>query len=369
MTEKGRTTGGKKTNLGQTVWSDLARVDLNLFLRRDLKDVYYFYLDEETRERVAKMGRLKRWIYASFWMMKSLFLKLTPARRLLFLIALILSVHVSQPTYTTTGMLVLLFILILELKDKLLAQDELAAGRAVQFALMPDRSPRISGWDIWLFTRPANDVGGDLVDYLRIQEDRLALALGDVAGKGLGAALLMAKLQSTLRALAPGFGSVAELGSQMNRIFYRDAIRSSFASFTYLEVSPDSGTIRILNAGHLPAVTVLKDSVRTMPRGGPALGLLPDSVYFEQQADLEPGDLFVVYSDGVTEACDKQVALFGVQRLMALLPALRGISAEEAGERLLADVDLFVGEAKPSDDISLLILRRLNRGGGNSDSD
>ena len=104
--------------------------------------------------------------------------------------------------FPTLGIAILLFILMLELKDKLLAREELEAGRAVQRALMPDSGPTIPGWDVSLFTRSANDVGGDLVDYVPLDDQRNGLVLGDVAGKGLPAALLMAKLQSTLRALA-----------------------------------------------------------------------------------------------------------------------------------------------------------------------
>ena len=360
-TRNGAATGSKKATVGQTIMSDLQKVDLHRTLRGDLRDLYNFYLDDESRERVAGMGRVKRCIFASLWFLKGMFLKLTPARRIFLLIALILSVQLNHPANTTAGMLILLLILILELKDKLLAQDELAAGRAIQFALMPDPSPTIRGWDVWLFTRPANDVGGDLVDYLRVQGDRVGLALGDVAGKGFGAALLMARLQSTLRAIAPREESVAALGSQMNRIFCRDAIRSSFASFMYLEVQPDSGIVRILNAGHLPAIAVLKDSLTSMPLGGPALGVLPDTEYFEQQVEIGPGELLIVYSDGITEASNEEAAFFGLQRLMESLAAMRGLSAREVGERLLAKVDEFAGGAKPSDDISLLILRRLNQ--------
>lgn len=348
----------RNAGIGQTLLNDLRQGDFNL--RRDFKDIYDFYLDDEARRRVAGMGRLKRWLFIGFWISKSLFLKLTPARRILLLVALILGVQVNEKFHIVAGMLVLLLILFLELKDKLLAQDELAAGRAVQFALMPERSPRIPGWDVWLFTRPANDVGGDLVDCLRIQEDRTGLALGDVSGKGLGAALVMARLQSTLRALAPGFDSVADLGVQMNRIFCRDAIRSSFASLTYLEISENSGRIRILNAGHMPAFAVRNGSVVSMPRGGPALGVLLNSSYVEQGTELEPGDLFVVYSDGITEASNVQSEFFGVERLEKLLPDLRLMPAEQAGARVLSEVDRFVGSAKPHDDISLLIMRRLS---------
>lgn len=343
--------------IGQILWNDLSRTDFNL--RRDLRDIYDFYLDDESRRRVAGMGRLKRWIFISFWIAKSLFLKLTPARRLLFLVAIILGLQ-HQLFQLVAGMIVLSLILILELKDKLLAQDELAAGRAVQFALMPERNPRIPGWDVWLFTRPANEVGGDLVDCLRIQEDRTGLALGDVSGKGLGAALVMARLQSTLRALAPGFDSVADLGVQVNRSFCRDAMRSSFASLTYLEIRPDSGKIRILNAGHMPAFAVKSGSVISMPRGGPALGVLPNGSYGEQETELEPGDLLVVYSDGITEASNEESVFFGIERLEKLLPEMRHMSAEQAGARLLSEVDQFVGSAKPHDDISLLIVRRLD---------
>lgn len=187
----------------------------------------------------------------------------------------------------------------------------------------------------------------------------MGLALGDVAGKGLGAALVMARLQSFLRALAPGFESIAELGAQMNHIFCRDGMRSSFASLMYLEIRPESGRIRILNAGHMPAVTLLDGSVRSLPRGGTALGLMAGSVYSEQETILETGDLMVVYSDGITEASNEQGAFFGADRLLGLIPQLRMMSAEQAGLRLLDEVDRFAGSAKPHDDLSLLILRRM----------
>lgn len=134
----------QQKKIGQTIWSDLKGADFHL--GRDLKELYYFYLDDEARAKVARMGRVKRWIYVSGWMLKSMFLKLTPTRRILLLIAVILGLQVNRQSDALAGMLILLFILILELKDKLLAQDELAAGRAVQFALMPERSPRIPGW-------------------------------------------------------------------------------------------------------------------------------------------------------------------------------------------------------------------------------
>jgi len=124
------------------------------------------------------------------------------------------------------GFVILLVILLLELKDKLVATDELAVGRAVQIAMLPRDNPVVSGWEIWLYTHPANEVGGDLVDYIKMDSDRWGIAIGDVAGKGLGAAMLMSKLQATLRALAPGFQELSDLGSEVNRIIYRDGLRN-----------------------------------------------------------------------------------------------------------------------------------------------
>ncbi len=347
--------------LGKTVLEDLSRGDFQRSMHRDLEDVYRFYLDQQTRDELSEMHPFSKWLHVAFWVLKSSVLKLTPARRLLLLSGVILFGLGVAGNFAAliSGFLVLLLILLLELKDKLLAQDELQTGRAVQFALMPREHPALPGWQTWLFTRPANEVGGDLVDYLRVGQDRLGIALGDVAGKGLGAALVMAKLQATLRALAPGFDTLDALGAQVNRIFLRDGLPNRFVSLIYLELEPENGRVRLLNAGHLPPLAVHEDAREELPRGAPALGLTPDAAYTEQSITLAEGDLLLVYSDGLTEARNEAGDFFGPHRLAKLLPLLRGMSAEAAGRRLLAALERFVGEARPSDDLSLVLLKRL----------
>jgi sigma-B regulation protein RsbU (phosphoserine phosphatase) len=305
----------------------------------------------------------------SWWLLKNLILNLSPARRLFLVVSLWMSI---QAAYTFSmgsgrvnvdlralGFLLLLLVLMLELKDKLMARNELEVGRKVQIALLPDCNPTLSGWDLSLFTRPANEVGGDMVDYLRIDESRLGVALGDVSGKGLGAALLMAKLQATLWALATDFSSLAELGARANGILCRDGLPGSFATLVYLELGPDSGQVRVLNAGHLPPITVQSGRLETLPPVATPLGALPGSVYTEQRVEIEPGGFLLVYSDGLTEARNKEGEFFGEERLRALLPGIRGLSAGDVGSRLLAEVERFVGEERYSDDLSLAILRRL----------
>lgn len=350
-------------------WSELRRTGLKVAIGRTFADLQAFYLSTEHIDRLAGMGRVKRWLYLTLWLLKSLFLKLTPTRRVLLVLAFVfLSTGLGWASYgnnvridirlPSVGVVLLLVILMLELKDKLLAHEELEAGRAVQHALMPDRSPDVPGWDVWLYTQSANEVGGDLVDYLRLDATRVGITLGDVAGKGLPAALLMAKLQATLRALTTEVDSLAELGSRVNRILHRDGLPNRFATLVYLEVSSDSGRVRVLNAGHMPPILLRGARVAEMPRGSFALGLLKDVTFAEQQTELDPGDMMIVYSDGLTEAMDAAGDFFGEERLRALVPSLARDPAEQVGGRLLAAVEAFVGDAPRHDDLSLVVLKR-----------
>lgn len=351
----------RSSTFRQTVLEDLSRGDFQQTMHRDLQDVYTFYLDDETRHELSQMGKFRRWMYVAYWMLKSSILKLSPTRRLILLGGILLFGHgiLGNMAGFVTGFLTLLLVLLLELKDKLLAQSELATGRAVQAALLPHDHPSLPGWRTWLFTRSANEVGGDLVDYIDIDDDRLGIALGDVAGKGLGAALFMAKLQSSLRAIAPNYDDLAELGREMNRIFCRDGIPNRFASLIYLELHPDSGHVRLVNAGHLPPLIIRKDIIEEMPKGAPALGLIDQATYCEQHADLEPGDVLFVYSDGLTEARDEVGRFFGQRVIEQLLEKLRGTDADQMGERLLHAVDRFAGNARRTDDLSMVVLQRV----------
>ncbi len=315
------------------------------------------------------MGRFKQVAYTFWWMLKSLVLKLTPARRILLLISLVLLLISHKGEYngeniqvgidTTIGAgLILLFILMLELKDKLLAHDELAAGRAVQAALMPEVSPSVPGWSIWLFTRTANEVGGDLVDFQKLDTSRFRISLADVAGKGLSAALFMAKLQATIRVLAPETDSLSELGTKINRIFLHDGVRNMFASLVCLELQPGAGGVRFFNAGHLPPLLMRSTTVAELQKGDAGIGLFPDASYTEQKVELQRGDVLIVYSDGVSDAKNEQGEFFGAERLLHLVPTLGNLDAREIGERIRKEVDNFVDEARVYDDLSLVVLKR-----------
>ena len=168
----------------------------------------------------------------------------------------------------------------------------------------------------------------------------------------------MSKLQSTLRAIAPEYSSLSELGQRINLIFCRDSLPSKFATLVYLELMQNSGKVRLLNAGHLPPLMLRGGKVEESPHGAPALALIKTSKFEEQEIELGPGDLFVAYSDGVTEARNERDEFFGDQRLKGLIEKSAGISPERVGEKILAEVDAFVGEAPRSDDLSLVLMKR-----------
>ncbi|HLB00851.1 MAG TPA: PP2C family protein-serine/threonine phosphatase, partial [Bacteroidota bacterium] len=317
----------------------------------------------------GEMNILKRFFLTAWWMLKGMFFRLTPVRRLLFVIGLILigmsrtviydggDVRVGTDT-NVFGIVCIVLVLMLELKDKLLAKEELEAGRAVQDALAPPRSPQLPGWKLWLYTRSANDVGGDLVDFIGLGDGKAGLVLGDVAGKGLRAALLMAKLQATVRALAGDFASLSEMAEKINRIFCRDSLKNIFASMVYIEMTPGSGRLRLVNAGHFPPVVVREREIETLEKGGAALGLTTEAGYTEQEIDLVSGEVLCAYSDGVCEAQNIAGDFFGEDRIREILRRTAGRPVDLAGTELVNVVDRFVGEAKRRDDLTLIIISR-----------
>jgi len=366
-----KASGHVEPKLGKTLIDDFRRGDLRPTVSRDWRDLKDFFLTPERRKRLAEMGWFKRWFFMISWLLKSMFLKLTPVRRILLVVGLLFLLAAGSVTIGSAnirigsntnilGTIIILFILMLELKDKLLARSELEAGRAVQDALLPHKKPKIDGWDLCLITRPANDVGGDLVDYMPLGKDKFGVVLADVAGKGLGAALLMAKLQATLRALAKDYKSLAQLARKINEIFYSDTLANSFASLVYLELLANSGNVRLINAGHIPPIILRGSKIEEMPKGTPALGLAHKTDYTEESVHLYGGELMVIYSDGLSEARNEQGHFFGDQKLMMLAQEVSELTADEICQHLINKVDRFIGNAAQNDDLSLIVVKKID---------
>jgi sigma-B regulation protein RsbU (phosphoserine phosphatase) len=368
MNQTGKNNSDPK--IGRTIVDDIKQGDLRKGIRRDYREMKEFFLNDDRKKRLLSMGRFKRWFYTSWWLLKGLFFHLTPIRRLLFVLALILILASRQvlivgqgqtqvsTNFNLLGAILLIFIIMLELKDKLLAKTELSEGRAIQSALMPNQNPEIPGWDIWIYSHPANDVGGDLVDYLPLDSNKYGLSLADVSGKGLGAALFMAKLQATIRAIAPDYISLSEFIGKLNQIFHRDSIANRFASLLYLQIEAKNPNIKYINAGHFPPLIIEDTEIKELAKGDVALGLSPKSSYKEKSVVLNENDIFFVYSDGLTEAMNESSEFFGDQRLKNVLLQLKKYPVNHIGESVLKQVDNFMGEKDPTDDLSMIILKR-----------
>ncbi|MBI5214877.1 MAG: serine/threonine-protein phosphatase [Ignavibacteriae bacterium] len=358
------------STLFETLKKDIQRGDFRSTVSREFHELKDFMLDDERKKRLQQMGRVKGWFYVVGWLMKTMFFRLTPTRRLLVVVGLLFLFFSRARLFdgeniqieTNTGILgglMILFVLMLELKDKLLAKEELEAGHAVQKALMPERSPKVEGWEMWLFTRSANDVGGDLVDCIKVDEERFAVMLADVAGKGLSAALLTSKLQATIRALAPDAESLPLLATKLNTIFCRDSLPNVFASLVYVELRCGSGEVKVLNAGHFPALCIYGNEIRKTEKGGAALGLTKTAQYREQKIVLQENELMVIYSDGLTEARNVAGEFYGEHRIQQLLPLLTKYSVGIIGEMIIAELDRFVGSARTHDDVSIVVLKKV----------
>ncbi|MBT8382472.1 MAG: serine/threonine-protein phosphatase [Ignavibacteria bacterium] len=367
-----KTSQQKEQRFGKTIRSDLKQLKIKEDLGDEYKSLKEYYLTEERKKRLKTMGGCKRFFLIPWWLAKGLFFKLTPFRRILLIIGIVLLIlggktgyESSSDSYTIDfsvlfSGLIFLFIIALELKDKLHAKTELEEGRAIQLALMPDRNPVVPGWDIWLYTRSANDVGGDLLDFIQLDKNKYAIAVGDVAGKGLSAALLMAKLQATIRALTLDYESLLKLGEKLNKIFYRDSLPKIFASLLYLELESNSSKVQFLNAGHFPPMVVSENRIQQLKKDAPALGLMPSATFHEQSIQIIKDDVIFIYSDGLTEAQNETGEFFSEEKLIEILRNNSSKTSEQIGEELILQVSNFVGKAPIFDDLTISILKRTD---------
>jgi sigma-B regulation protein RsbU (phosphoserine phosphatase) len=349
------------------IFQEIKDLQIKKDIKKEYSDLKDFYLNDEKKDKLKDMSRAKRFFFQTGYLFISIFQKLNPLRKLLVFIGLLflffgkIVIIDGQTTSNDSafwGGLIIFFVLVLELKDKLLAVEELIAGRKIQKALLPEESPAIEGWDVFLFTASANEVSGDLVDYLHMDNRRIGVTIADVAGKGLSAALLTAKLQATVRAFADTALSPSDLTGKTNKIFNRDSLPNIFASMVYMEISSDSNKINFANAGHLPPLILNETSVTELEKGDAALGLFLKGPYRDFEISLEQNQTFVAYSDGVTEATNELGQFYGKEKLFNLLKNSNSLSAENLGRKIILSVEQFRGEAKVSDDLSLVILKK-----------
>ena len=248
-----------------------------------------------------------------------------------------------------------------ESAEKARIERDLHIAADIQRALLPEGTFEGEVADLAAASMPCRTIGGDFFDYLELGSRGLGFALGDVAGKGPPAALLAAAVQSNFNAQAPVSSDPADTMARVNKALLRRAIEARFATMFHGAVLAD-GRLNYCNAGQEPPLVVRTDRVEWLETGGPVLGLLSVATYESDTVVLEPGDLVIVCSDGVTEARNPAGDEFGRDRLVASTRACHGWKPEQVLEHLLAAVRTFSEGAAQADDITALVLRYRGAG-------
>jgi sigma-B regulation protein RsbU (phosphoserine phosphatase) len=244
-------------------------------------------------------------------------------------------------------------------KDKTRIEEQLNLAYEIQLNLLPESPPCIEGYDIAGKSTPAQSVGGDYFDFIPIDEIRNAVCLGDVSGKGLPASLLMASVQATLRAQTMVDMPVDELINHANKLLYRCTNDECFVTLWYGVLDTVAHEIDFCNAGHEPPFLMSANgAVRRLGSTGLALGVLDNFTYRKNSISMEPGDMLVVYSDGVTDMEDKTHRQFGQERLEALIAEHRAKSAHDLVEHIMKAAVEHAGSAPQFDDLTLVVVKR-----------
>ena len=338
----------------------------------DARASYGFYGKDVDWEEIQKLPRWHRPFHIAkdiFWAM---LMKMTPARRVLLLIALVMLLmsgftfqfghNVSvEFKFELFAALIFLLLLSLELADKVTMKRDLEIAREIQMWLVPSEPPQVPGADIAFATRPQNSVAGDYYDafYPDERHDRLVVVIADVAGKSVPAGLLMATLQASLRTIAGEGVPVAELVRRLNR--YASAYSLDGRRFTtavLCDYDPATRQLTYVNAGHnAPILRRANGAFETLEAGGLPLGIKVGAEYQTATLELRPGDALIFFTDGVVEAFNESGEEFGNSRWQGAIRSLPDWNSQETLQFLMKRVDEFVGATRQSDDITCLVFR------------
>jgi serine phosphatase RsbU (regulator of sigma subunit) len=373
----------------ETYTRDLSGGDFQRLFTHDTPDAYNFFrrgLDEEAFASMPLWKRLPmrfRQVFVAFT------LRLPPARRALYIGALVIAliglfrlfrgvapvyvpfgtpfvqVEVPLPVWAegTVALLVSFLILnllvLLEVADRLSLKGELEVAREIQLAMLPQGTFAVRDVAVSGVTRPANTVGGDFFDVLPLTEGRIILTLGDVAGKGSPAALLMALLLAVLRTLVDERLEPPALMRRLNAQICRHSPASRFITLFYAVYDPETGQLAYVNAGQTPPLLRRRNGTfERLTSTGVALGMFEESSFEHQTTRLDAGDLLVLYSDGITEAEDPAGQPLEEAGLQRVVDRHAAAAPAELGGQILAAVEAHARQPRFTDDLTVLILKR-----------
>ncbi len=354
--------------------------DIERLFTRDTLEAYKFFSRNIDFDELKKQPWHLRMLGHARLLFLAFTLKLTPARRLIYGIALLSSliglmelfreVHfllIPHPAFAPgtlwllAGFLLVNLLVLLEVADRLSLKNDLEIAREIQQSMLPRAAFKAPGIEAFGMTRPANTVGGDFYDIVPLPDGRVLLALGDVAGKGSPAALLMALLLAMMRTLIDEGLEGADLVARLNvQIGKHAQPHSRFVTLFIGILNPATGELSYVNAGQNPPLLRRGNgSYERLRAGGMALGMFENATYMTGATNLEPGDVLVMYSDGITEAEDTFDQPFDEAGVQTVVDGQGWASAKELGWALFEAVETHSRERRLLDDLTVLALRRL----------
>jgi sigma-B regulation protein RsbU (phosphoserine phosphatase) len=341
----------------------------------DARASYGFYGKDVNWEEVEALPHWRRPFFIAKQFFWALMMKLSPARRVLLLVAVTLfflsSVRfqidkdfVFDAKFEWLSALLLLLLLSLELADKVIMKRDLEIAREIQTWLVPSQPPEIPGGDIAFATRPQNSVAGDYYDAFyptvgAAEGGKLMLVIADVAGKSVPAALLMATMQASLRTVAGEDAPLDVLVPRLNRYACAYSVDGRrFTTAVLAQYDPGAGALTYVNAGHnAPVLRRANGTLEELDKGGLPLGIESDAVYEIGHTRLYSGDVLIFFTDGCIEAFNAAGDEFGNARWLAAVRALPNGAAQESLHYLMRQVDVFVGATRQADDITCMVFR------------
>lgn len=340
-------------------------------LGRDATRAFGVLTREQPEPRRPEKGLVRLWHQA-----RALFLglsaKLTPARRILFLVALVAlllglqhnqimfrlgEIRASAPLMLLFSWGCLLLLLVLELADRVLVRDELEVARQLQAELMPAEPPQLDGYRIVFSYSTANTIGGDYYDVVPLGDGRVLLAAGDASGHGIAAGIVMAVAHAMLKVASDQDPEPAAVASTINAALYRTGGPRAFMTLFCGLLDLSSGELAYVCAGHpYPLLRRRTGEIEELGSGAIPLGLRPTVSLQPASATIHAGDLLVMYSDGIPEQIDSAGRAFGFERLRQIVGAGGGL--QEVHDRVLSELKRFAGDELPCDDRSLVVMTR-----------
>ncbi|MGO9516201.1 MAG: PP2C family protein-serine/threonine phosphatase [Candidatus Korobacteraceae bacterium] len=347
--------------------------------RADARTGYQLYAREVDSTRTPGVGRAKHFFGVAGQFFWAIILKLTPARRVLLLVALVFMLAPSgEASWQSSdgglkiltfdghfwGALLMLVLLVLEVGDRVVMKRDLQIAKEIQAWLLPPNPPQVPGLEIAFATRPANTVAGDYYDvFPRTSSDSpsgtILIAIADVAGKSIPAAMLMATFQASLKTLSAMSGTLTELVGRMNTYACSNSQNGRRFTTTFLaEYDPASCRVTYVNAGHnAPILRRQNGAIERLEAGGIPLGIQEDAAYESGTVTLQSGDWLVIFTDGVIEAENDRGEEYEEIRLLTMLHANTAVPPSTLLSAIMLDLDRFVGTAPQHDDVTLMLLR------------